>query len=326
MSNPTPSFQLGSGAGSRCAPSARSGLRSVSASNRPPVSSSPFAAMGSSTTNPSDSTSARNFAEISTAQDSSTGNLQRGAKRNEPDDVQGTNETLRAGHDSTQQHQLGHSSPGRQGREDDGRDRTLDQMEESMEAIMFSGNQQASKAKEEDTQASVKFDTANQSNGWKANQGTRIYGQPTPASSDTSARKKDREEHLCYHCHEPGHFKFECPRRDEDIKHVRAILATMEDNDHRNIDASVVKKVRVAMDQSSRPGSSGGDGLVRVARGTHITRDDIDEPARVVHARKAYVSSDVDNSPPLSPIHWKYGGPTITASYNAGYESDSDSD
>ncbi|CAD6891297.1 unnamed protein product [Tilletia controversa] len=596
MSNPTPSFQLGSGAGSRCAPSARSGLRSVSASNRPPVSSSPFAAMGSSTTNPSDSTSARNFAEISTAQDSSTGNLQRGAKRNEPDDVQGTNETLRAGHDSTQQHQLGHSSPGRQGREDDGRDRTLDQMEESMEAInqmrltqqqheeriqailtqdplrtpdastptthpanrpsqsrrstaarvflgaedqtsqqhprhdrttlpphlatnfdilnpletpgaarvttgiggpgtseslrprrftpakpsdlglyepdkgrdifmaatvarracapspkaptlkefrnrafqafvrdatlvqddvdhrkfkpheesletylsdkyklvselqvakaiaaghtdfdnpkpeaarilmtvkdaiqtvhnglpadwrtllnvyrqedwptyrsqllgnerqtreaiaVFSGNQQASKAKEEDTQASVKFDTANQSNGWKANQGTRIYGQPTPASSDTSARKKDREEHLCYHCHEPGHFKFECPRRDEDIKHVRAILATMEDNDHRNIDASVVKKVRVAMDQSSRPGSSGGDGLVRVARGTHITRDDIDEPARVVHARKAYVSSDVDNSPPLSPIHWKYGGPTITASYNAGYESDSDSD
>ncbi|CAD6916547.1 unnamed protein product, partial [Tilletia caries] len=72
--------------------------------------------------------------------------------------------------------------------------------------------------------------------------------------------------------------------------------------------------------------SSGGDGLVRVARGTHITRDDIDEPARVVHERKAYVSSDVGNSPPLSPIHWKYGGPTITASYTAGYESDSDSD
>ncbi|CAD6929942.1 unnamed protein product [Tilletia controversa] len=192
---------------------------------------------------------------------------------------------------------------------------------------VFSGNTQARKAREEVTPASVKIDTAIHDNGWKpAPQSIRTYGQPTPASSDSSVRKKDREEHLCYHCHEAGHFKYECPRREEDIKHVRAILATMEDTDHRNIDSHVVNKVRMTTDQPSRPGSSGGDGLVRVARGTHIIRDDIDEPARVVHARKAYVSSDVDNSPPLSPIHWKYGDPTITASYTAGYESDSDSD
>ncbi|KAE8192175.1 hypothetical protein CF336_g4537, partial [Tilletia laevis] len=140
-------------------------------------------------------------------------------------------------------------------------------------------------------------------NGWKpAPQSIRTYGQPTPASSDSSVRKKDREEHLCYHCHEAGHFKYECPRREEDIKHVRAILATMEDTDHRNIDSHVVNKVRMTTDQPSRPG------------------------ARVATAWKAYVSSDVGNSPPLSPIHWKYGDPTITASYTAGYESDSDSD
>ncbi|CAD6892746.1 unnamed protein product [Tilletia caries] len=208
------------------------------------------------------------------------------------------------------------------------RSQLLGNERQTREAIaVFSGNAHARKTREEETPASVKIDTAIHGNGWKsATPSIRTYGQPTPATSDSSVRKKDREEHLCYHCHEAGHFKYECPRREEDIKHVRAILATMEDTDHRNIDSHVVKKVRMTTDQPSRPGSSGGDDLVRVAQGTHITRDDIDEPARVVYARKAYVSSDVDNSPPLSPIHWKYGGPTITASYTASYESDSDSD
>ncbi|KAE8199117.1 hypothetical protein CF328_g3343 [Tilletia controversa] len=129
MSNTPPSFQLGSGASSRRAPVARSGLRSTSASSRAPTSSTPFAAISSSTVQslqPFGTTPARTFAALLTAE------LPRGAKRSEPDDGQGTEKTFQDGDDSRQQHLLGHSA---QGHEEDARVSPSDRMEERMEAI-----------------------------------------------------------------------------------------------------------------------------------------------------------------------------------------------
>ncbi|CAD6952952.1 unnamed protein product [Tilletia laevis] len=108
MSSPPPSFQLGSGTGSRRVPSTltRPGLRSASASassNRPPVTSTPFVAAGTGRALPPTTASPRTFAELSTAHESSTADLHRGAKRSEPNYVQGTDNTVRAGPESAQQ-------------------------------------------------------------------------------------------------------------------------------------------------------------------------------------------------------------------------------
>ncbi|KAE8218949.1 hypothetical protein CF319_g7263 [Tilletia indica] len=95
-----------------------------------------------------------------------------------------------------------------------------------------------------------------------------IVSQIPATTYDNASRIKDREEKNCYHCHQPGHYKHECPKREDDIKAVRSVTT-------------------------------------RSVKYTDYSDDDV---VRVVpvRSRKVRISTDDEDdiSPALSPLHW----------------------